>query len=40
MAPQRYSHVADAAIANAFPAMEADTAKAKPGKKVISLGDQ
>ncbi|BAH76935.1 site-specific recombinase [Solidesulfovibrio magneticus RS-1] len=37
---QRYSHVADASIANAFRAMEADTAKAQPGKKVISLGDR
>lgn len=37
---QRYSHVADAAIANAFRAMEADTAKAQPGNKVISLGDR
>ena len=31
---QRYSHVADAMIANAFRAMEADTANAKPGKVV------
>ena len=37
---QRYSHVADTAIANAFRAMEEDTAKAQPGKKVISLGDR
>jgi len=36
---QRYSHVADAAITNAFRAMEADTAKAGD-KKVISLGDR
>ncbi|WP_428561417.1 MAG: tyrosine-type recombinase/integrase [Solidesulfovibrio sp. DCME] len=34
---QRYSHVADAAIANAFRAMEADTANAKPGH-VVRLG--
>jgi integrase len=36
---QRYSHVADTAIANAFRAMEKDTAKASD-KKVISLADQ
>lgn len=34
---QRYSHVADAMITNAFRAMEADTANAKPGK-VVRLG--
>ncbi|MEL7640752.1 MAG: tyrosine-type recombinase/integrase [Solidesulfovibrio sp.] len=36
---QRYSHVADAMITNAFRAMEAVTAKAGD-KKVISLGDR
>ncbi len=36
---QRYSHVADAAIANAFRAMEADTAKVSDGK-VVSMGER
>jgi integrase len=36
---QRYSHVADAAIANAFRAMEKDSAKASD-EKVVSIGER